>query len=79
MRFGPLRGLKMAVNYHAILGLWDQETFRILHRVFSETGLLPEDGIVADVGANIGYYTLWFAKFGVGMGRVYRLSLLRNH
>jgi FkbM family methyltransferase len=75
VRFGPLRGFRMAysrsVNYHAILGLWDTEVFRLLHRVFLETGLLPEDGIVADVGGNIGYYALWFAKIGVKKGRVY--------
>lgn len=75
IRFGPLRGLKMvyskSVNYHAILGLWDTETFLILHHLFLKTGLLPEDGIVADVGGNIGYYTLWFAKLGVRMGHVF--------
>jgi FkbM family methyltransferase len=75
IRFGPLRGLKMfyskSVNYHAILGLWDTETFRILHHVFAKSRLLPQDGVVADVGGNIGYYTLWFAKLGVRMGHVY--------
>jgi FkbM family methyltransferase len=60
-----------SVNYHAILGLWDTETFRILDHVFSKAGLLPHDGVVADVGGNIGYYTLWFAKLGVRMGHVY--------
>ena len=28
-------------------------------------------GVVADVGGNIGYYSLWFATLGVRMGRVY--------
>jgi FkbM family methyltransferase len=51
--------------------MWDTETFRILHHVFLEAGLLPQDGVAADVGSNIGYYTLWFAKLGVRMGHVY--------
>ena len=75
VRFGPLRGMKLAystsVNFHAILGLWDTETFQILHHVFVNSGLLPADGVVADIGGNIGYYTLWFARLGVSKGRVY--------
>jgi FkbM family methyltransferase len=73
--FGPLRGLKLhynnEINFHSVLGLWETETLQLLDRVFVKSGLLPEDSIIADVGANIGYYTLWFAKIGAGSGKVF--------
>ena len=62
LRFGPLRGLRMryhpSVNFHAILGAWDAETFDLLDQVFVRSNLLAEDASVADVGGNIGYYTM---------------------
>jgi FkbM family methyltransferase len=75
VRFGPLRGLLLhydrSINFHAILGLWDTETFEILNRVFIESRLLPKDCVVADVGSNIGYYALWFSQIALRNGRVY--------
>jgi len=73
--WGPLRGVKLqydeSINFHAILGLWDSETFKILDRVFVRDGLLPGDCTIADIGGNIGYYTIWFAKIAAGRGHVY--------
>lgn len=73
--FGPLRGLRMcydlSVNFHAILGLWEAETFDLLAKIFVRDGILPKDSIVADVGGNIGYYTLWFSTIAVNRGYVY--------
>jgi FkbM family methyltransferase len=73
--FGPLRGLRMrydsSINFHAILGLWDTETFRLLNRVFVTSGLLAEDSVVVDVGGNIGYYTMWLCNVAAGRGFVY--------
>jgi FkbM family methyltransferase len=73
--FGPLRGLQMyyerSINFHAILGLWDTETFKLLNRVFVEGGVLSKDSSVADVGANIGYYTIWLSTVLAGNGHVY--------
>jgi FkbM family methyltransferase len=75
MWFGPLRGLKLQydhhINFHSVLGLWDIETLQLLDRVFVESGLLPKDSIIADVGANIGYYTLWFSKIAASAGKVF--------
>ncbi len=75
MWFGPLRGLKLQydrhINFHSVLGLWDTETLELLDRVFVKSGLLPQDSIIADVGANIGYYTLWFSKIAASGGKVY--------
>jgi FkbM family methyltransferase len=64
--FGPLRGLKLqydrSINFHTILGLWDAETFRILNRLFVKDRLLPRNSTIADIGGNVGYYSMWFAK-----------------
>jgi FkbM family methyltransferase len=73
--FGPLRGLRMrydlSINFHAILGLWDTETFRLLDRVLVTSGLLAEDSVAVDVGGNIGYYTMWLCTVAAGRGFVY--------
>jgi FkbM family methyltransferase len=53
------------------MGLLDTETFRILKHLLVDSGLLPPDATVADVGANVGYYTLWLAKLAVPNGHVY--------
>jgi FkbM family methyltransferase len=75
MWFGPLRGLKLQydqdINFHSVLGLWEAETLQLLERVFVKSGLLPKNSIIADVGANIGYYTLWFSKIAASAGKVF--------
>jgi len=60
-----------SINFHSVLGLWDVETFQLLDRVFVKSGLLPKDSTIADVGANIGYYTLWFSKIAASAGEVF--------
>lgn len=73
--FGPLRGLRMrydlSVNFHAILGLWDTETFSLLDRAFGTSRLLAKDSVVVDVGGNIGYYTMWLSTVAAERGFVY--------
>src|SRR5262245_29740104 len=73
--FGPLRGLRMcydlSVNFHAILGLWDTETFGLLDRVFVTSSLLAKDSVLVDVGGNIGYYTIWLCTVAAERGVVY--------
>lgn len=75
IKFGPLRGLRMyydqSINFHAILGFWEAETFDILNTIFLKEGLLPDDAVIADVGANIGYYSMWFSTVLAPRGRVY--------
>lgn len=75
LRFGPLRGLRLrydvSINFHAILGLWEAETFEILDRVFVKSGALARDSTVADLGGNIGYFALWFALVVADAGWVY--------
>jgi FkbM family methyltransferase len=75
LRFGPLRGLRMryhpSVGFHAILGFLDAETFDLLDKVFVRSNLLAKGASVADVGGNIGYYTMWLCTVAVTQGRVY--------
>ncbi|NBW99329.1 FkbM family methyltransferase [bacterium] len=64
--FGPLRGSKMyydrSVNYHAILGLWDVEEYQFLGRLLRKGGFLKPGSITADVGANLGFFSMWMSK-----------------
>jgi FkbM family methyltransferase len=73
--FGPLRGLSLeyhpSVTYHAVLGLRDLRMLQKLGRALGASGALPKDCTVLDIGANIGLYSLWFAKRVVPGGRVY--------
>jgi len=66
VRFGPIRGMKLyydrSVNYHAILGLWDAEEYAFLQRVLTIGGFLRERVVVADVGANLGIFSLWMTR-----------------
>jgi FkbM family methyltransferase len=89
--FGPLRGLRLrynsTINYHAMLGLWEVANFRVL-TTLNRNGhpLIAPDATVCDVGANIGLFSLWFARQYVPQGRVYAfeaapqtLERLRDH
>lgn len=73
--FGPLRGCRLRyekmVTFHAMLGLLDRDIFRVMERVLVRSGSVPRNATVADVGANIGIYTLWFARVMAPRGRVY--------
>src|SRR5580658_4457277 len=63
--FGQLKGYRLyyepAVNFHAILGLWDHDMLEVMKVVFERSGLASETITIADVGANIGYISLWFS------------------
>lgn len=75
LAFGPLRGLQMyyekSINFHAVLGLWDIEILGLMEEVLVKSGLLPKDGVAADVGANIGYYSMWLSQKALKGGRIY--------
>lgn len=66
IHFGPMRGLRLyydrTVNYHAILGLWDAEEYAFLTRVLTNGKFLQERMVVADVGANLGIFSMWFSR-----------------
>lgn len=66
IRFGPMKGLRLrydrTVNYHAILGLWDAEEYSFLARVLKHGDFLHERMVVADVGANLGLFSIWLSR-----------------
>jgi len=65
--FGAIRGMKLYyrkdINFHATMGVWEKESMRALRKVFYRFGLNQPDKVIADVGANIGYYSLFFSKY----------------
>ena len=66
VQFGPIRGMKLhydrSVNFHAILGLWEAEEYAFLQRVLTAGEFLQERTVVADVGANLGIFSLWSTR-----------------
>jgi len=66
IRFGPLKGLRLyydrSVDYHAVLGLWDLEGFWMVRTALERLGFLNQPVDIADVGANIGYVSLWLSR-----------------
>jgi FkbM family methyltransferase len=65
--FGALRGTKLYyrkdINFHATMGVWEGDSLRVLKNVFRNFDLTGTGKVVADVGANIGYYSLFFSKY----------------
>jgi FkbM family methyltransferase len=59
------------VNFHAVLGLWDIEILGVLEKALVKSGLLPSNGVAADVGGNIGYYSMWLSQFALKDGQIY--------
>jgi len=64
--FGKLRGIRAYyrrdINYHAMLGFWENGSLVLLDKLVRRFGLNKRKIVVADVGANIGFYSLFFSK-----------------
>ena len=64
--FGPLFGAKLyydtTVNFHAVLGLWEWENFRIMNHMVRFLKKTKKNITVCDVGANIGMISIWLSK-----------------
>ena len=65
--FGPLRGMRVSYNpslsFLELMGLTELTYFAILKKILFEGGLLKKRHFVfADVGANMGLYSLWFSR-----------------
>ena len=65
--FGKLRGMKSCyrgdINFHIMMGLWEKDSLKILSELFEQFELTDKKIIAADVGANTGYYSLFFSKY----------------
>ena len=64
--FGKLKGLKSYyrkdINFHTHMGFWETDSLDAFDKIISQFGFDERDIIVADVGANMGYYSLYFYK-----------------
>jgi FkbM family methyltransferase len=64
--FGKLRGIRAYyrkdINFHAMLGFWENGSLVLLDKLIRQFGLNKREIVVADVGANIGFYSLFFSK-----------------
>jgi len=64
--FGSLRGLKLGydrtINFHAILGLWEQDNFTLSNKILTNLLLEKNKLVIYDIGANIGLFSLFFSK-----------------
>lgn len=71
VHLGPLKGVRLyydrTVNFHAILGLWDAAEYAFLDQVLSRGGFLQPGLVVADVGANLGIFSLWVSRLLDGL------------
>jgi FkbM family methyltransferase len=65
--FGAIRGSKLYyrkdINFHAMMGVWEKESLRVLKKILYRFGLNQPNKVIADVGANIGYYSIFFSKY----------------
>lgn len=89
--FGQLRGTRLRydndINYHMMLGLWEPANLTLLKKVFDHYWAEQDAPlVVCDVGANVGFFTLWFARQVSDQGTVYAfepapvaLARLREH
>lgn len=61
--WGPLQGMTLeydaGVNFHVILGVWETANYRFLNRLLADPAILKPGSVVVDMGANLGYFTLW--------------------
>jgi FkbM family methyltransferase len=51
------------INFHAMMGVWEKESLRVLDRIINRFGLNKPGKVIADVGANIGYYSIFFSRY----------------
>lgn len=66
VQFGLIKGSRLYyrkdINFHAIAGLWEKESFTLLNDMITRFGLDQKGVTIADVGANIGYYSIFFSR-----------------
>ena len=64
--FGKLKGLKSYyrsdINLKTLMGFWETDSLEVLDKAISLFEFDKQDTIVADIGANMGFYSLYFSK-----------------
>ena len=73
--FGRLRGLKSYyrrdINFKTLMGFWETDSLEALDKIVKQFGFNQRDIVVADVGANMGYYSFYFYKKFSARSRIY--------
>lgn len=73
--FGAIKGKKLYyrkdINFHSTMGVWEKDSLQALNKLFKRFGLDKQDTVIADVGANIGYYSLFFSKYLSASARIF--------
>ncbi|MBO6516817.1 MAG: FkbM family methyltransferase [Bacteroidia bacterium] len=66
--FGPLQSKELHyrkdINFHAMIGIWEKDSFWVLNKIIDGNLLQDDDKpvVFTDIGANIGYYSIFFEK-----------------
>ena len=75
IRFGKFKGLKSYyrkdINFHTLMGLLETDSMEALGKLLRQFDFLDKDIVVADVGANLGYYSMYFAKNLTAKSKIY--------
>ncbi len=73
--FGVNRGKKLLyrkeVNYHTMLGLWEADSFEFLLKTVYSKGYHKQKATLVDIGANLGYYSLFFDTYAHKDSKIY--------
>lgn len=72
--FGPLRGMKLAydtsINYHMMLGVFDRVNVSFILHLLKRRQRTQGTLTIADIGANIGYFSLAMSRALSSYGRI---------
>jgi FkbM family methyltransferase len=64
--FGPIRGTRLyftrGITFHSMIGDWEQGSQELLSKLITKFDLNKPNKVIADVGANMGFYSIFFSK-----------------
>jgi FkbM family methyltransferase len=67
VQFGMIKGSQLYyrkdINFHAIAGLWEKDSLSLMKLMINRFALDQNGITIADVGANMGYYSIFFSKY----------------
>ena len=73
--FGALRGAKLVydpdINIHMMLGVWEVQNMHIWRSILKSMSHTDQPIVICDVGANVGFMSLWFSRYSGSGGQVF--------
>lgn len=80
--FGPLQGYKLvydkSINIHSMLGVWELQNLKIWQSILSSSTFTGQKSVICDIGANIGFMSLYFSRYVPNGGVVYAFEPAPN-